>query len=158
MTSTTMQTLEFRKLSLEFQKPLEDFFNDLLESGIERYFHPHPLSRSEAERVSQYVGQDLYYVAVTGNKVLGYGLLRGWDEGYAIPSLGISLHPSVQGQGLGRAFMYFLHAAAGQRGVKKIRLRVYPDNIRSVKLYKSLGYIFQEIEEDGQLVGLLDFT
>jgi ribosomal-protein-alanine N-acetyltransferase len=158
MVCTKMQTLEFRKLCLEFEKPLEDFFNDLVVSGIERYFHPHPLSKSEAERVCQYVGQDLYYVAVIGDRVLGYGLLRGWDEGYAIPSLGIALHPSVQGQGLGRAFMYFLHAAARQRGANKVRLRVYPDNIRSVKLYKSLGYNFQEIEENGQLVGLLSFT
>jgi [ribosomal protein S18]-alanine N-acetyltransferase len=152
------QALEFRKVSPGLQNPMEVFFNDLVESGIERYFHPHPLSRSEAERVSRYAGLDLYYVAVVGNRVLGYGLLRGWDEGYAVPSLGIALHPSVQGQGLGRAFMYFLHAAARQRGANKVRLKVYPDNIRGVELYKSLGYAFQEKEEDGQLVGLLNFT
>ncbi|WP_035242071.1 GNAT family N-acetyltransferase [Desulfobacter vibrioformis] len=153
-----MQTLEFKKVSPEFQKSIEVFFKDLEESGIGRYFHPHPLSKAEAQRISQYAGQDLYYVAVIANRVLGYGLLRGWDEGYTIPSLGISLHPSAQGQGLGRAFMYFLHAATRQRGAVKVKLKCYPDNIRSVNLYKSLGYTFQAVEEDGQLVGLLNLV
>jgi len=153
-----MQALEFRKVSSELQKPLEVFFKDLEESGIERYFHPHPLSKAEAERVSQYAGQDLYYVAVMENRVLGYGLLRGWDEGYAIPSLGIALHPSVQGQGLGKTFMYFLHAASRLRGADKIKLKVYPDNIRSLNLYMSMGYIFQTVGEHGQLEGLLNLA
>lgn len=153
-----MQTLEFRKLSPEFQKPLEVFFKDLEESGIGRYFHPHPLSQAEAQRVSQYVGKDLYYAAVIANRVVGYGLLRGWDEGYAIPSLGIALHPSTQGQGLSRAFMYFLHAAARQRGADKIKVKVYPDNVRGMNLYVSLGYTFQATEVHGQLEGILNLA
>lgn len=153
-----MQPLEFRKASPEFQKSLESFFCDIEKCGIGHYFHPHPLSIIEAKKITQYTGQDLYYIAVTGDQVLGYGLLRGWDEGYTIPSLGIALHPSAQGLGLGRTFMYFLHAAAHLRGATKIRIKVYPNNIRAMNLYVSLGYVFQAIEEHGQLVGILDLT
>lgn len=153
-----IHSLEFKKLNPELQMPLEVFFRDIEESGIARYFHPHLFFEANAHRVCEYAGQDIYYVALTGDRILGYGLLRGWDEGYDIPSLGIALHPSVHGQGLGRAFMYFLHAAARQRGALKVRIKVYSDNLPGVNLYVSLGYIFQADEEDGQLVGVLNLV
>lgn len=153
-----VETLEFRKVSPEFQRALEVFFVDLEECGIGKFFHPHPLSGTEARRLSEYDGRDLYYVAVRGNRVLGYGFLRGWEEGYSIPSLGIAVHPSAQGYGLGRAFMHFLHVAAWQRGAIKVRLRVYPDNAPAVNLYASLGYIFQPVQEQGQLVGVVELV
>ena len=156
MEEIRIQALEFRKASPEFQKPIEDFFRDIEESGMGKFFHPHPFTKAEAQRVSYYEGKDLYYVAVIGGHVLGYGFLRGWDDGYTIPSLGILLHSSAQGQGLGRTFMYFLHAAARQRGAAKIMLKVYPDNIPAVNLYTSLGYVFQIEKKQNQLVGILE--
>jgi len=97
----------------------------------------------------------LYYVAVASDRVLGYGILRGWDEGYQIPSLGIAFLPDARGKGLGRLFMTFLHAAARLRGAKRIRLKVYPDNTVAVKLYEDMGYRYTETSE-GQLVGYMD--
>jgi ribosomal protein S18 acetylase RimI-like enzyme len=105
--------------------------------------------------VCRYVGLDLYYVAVLEGRVLGYGLLRGWDEGYSIPSLGIVLHPSMHGKGLGRAFMHFLHAAARQCGSTKVRLKVDRDNLRAINLYKTFGYRFEPLDETEQLIGIL---
>ena len=90
----------------------------------------------------------LYYIMVEGPSVLGYGLLRGWDEGYAIPSLGIAIHPSARSSGLGLSLMHFLHAAARRRGAAKVRLRVRNDNARAVELYKRLGYAFESSEEN----------
>ncbi len=152
----SVEALEFRKVGPVFQRALEGFFVDLEESGIGRFFHPHPLSSTEAQRLSEYAGLDLYYVAVIGSRVLGYGFLRGWEEGYSIPSLGIAVHPSAQGCGLGRAFMQFLHLAAWQRGANKVRLKVYPNNAPALHLYASLGYSFQPVQEQGQLVGVVD--
>ncbi len=68
--------------------------------GDGRWFHPHPLTAVEAARPCAYDGRDLYYAAVTGDAVVAYGLLRGWDEGYAVPSLGIAVHPAARGLGL----------------------------------------------------------
>lgn len=150
-----MNGLEFRKLCPELEKSLSQFFADLDAGGNGHHFHPHPFTASEAKRLCGYDGADLYYIAVVGDRVLGYGMLRGWDEGYQIPSLGIAFHPDARGKGLGRLFMMFLHAAAKLRGAKRIRLKVYPDNTVAVKLYESMGYRYTESSE-GQLVGYLD--
>ncbi len=147
--------LEIRIVGRTLEKPLAEFFRALRKARDDQYFHPHPLTDEEAKRIAQYSGEDLYYVLVESEKVLGYGMLRGWDEGYEVPSLGIVIHPSARGMGLGKLFMHFLHAAARQRGANKIRLKVYPDNTIAVTMYQELGYTFQS-EEEGQLVGFVD--
>lgn len=147
--------LEFRRISPDCEGMLADFFKILENHQVTRYFHPHPFTPEKARSLSVYDGNDLYYVASDGNRILGYGMLRGWDEGYDIPSLGIVLHPEKRGIGLGKSLMHFLHTAAKIRGAKKIRLKVYPENHAAVNLYENLGYRYVD-KSEGQLVGFLD--
>lgn len=149
--------LEIRLVNEVLEQPLVQFFRALKRGGDDRYFHPHPLCDEEAKRLAHYSGKDLYYVLLEGNRVLGYGMLRGWDEGYEVPSLGIAIHPSVRGMGLSKLFMHFLHAAAKRKGATKITLKVHPENASAVTLYKELGYSF-ESESGGQLVGFVNLN
>ena len=144
--------LEFRRLGPNLLPGLQIFFRALAADAASALFHPHPFTDDEAAKLCSYAGIDLYLIAVVGGEVRAYGMLRGWDEGYAVPSLGIAVHPSARGTGLGAAFMQYLHAAAAARGAKKIRLKVYPDNLAAIRLYTNLGYTFRS-EEAGQLVG-----
>lgn len=145
-------SLEVRRLSPEWVEPLTEFFRALEAAGDSQHFHPHALTAHEAVKTCHYQGGDLYYLLVDQRRVLGYGMLRGWDAGHETPSLGIAIHPSERGRGLGNVFMHFLHAAARRKGATTIRLKVYPDNTAAIKLYEGLGYRF-EGHEDGQLVG-----
>jgi len=152
---TVIAALEFRKLGPDLEGALADFFAELKASGTAEYFHPHPFTAEEAKTLCHRQGEDLYYVAVAGGRILGYGMLRGWDDGYEVPSLGIAFRSGDRGIGLGKSFMVFLHSAASLRGSKRIRLKVYPDNTAALNLYESLGYHFEE-ESAGQLVGYIE--
>ncbi len=147
--------LEFCRLSPPLQAGLAAFFDALTAGGDDRWFHPHPFTADEAGRLCAYQGRDLYYAAVAGDAVLAYGMLRGWDEGYETPSLGVAVHPDARGLGLARAFMGFLQVAAAYQGARHVRLKVYPDNTAARRLYESLGYRL-ESTADGQLLGVLD--
>lgn len=144
--------LEFRRVSPDLVAGLGDLFGALRDGGDERFFHPHPLTADEAARLGAYAGRDLYYAAVDGGEVAAYAMLRGWDEGYAVPSLGIAVRPSARGTGLARAFMHFLHAAARRRAAPRVRLKVYRANAGALALYRSLGYVFDDDGGD-ELVG-----
>jgi ribosomal-protein-alanine N-acetyltransferase len=146
--------LEFRILRPILEPGLAALFAALIDRGDDRWFHPHALSAEEAARLCTYQGRDLYYAAAHDGAVLAYGLLRGWDEGYQVPSLGIAIHPDARGLGLARAFMAFLHSAASLKGASRVRLKVYPDNSPARRLYESLGYLL-EPAADGQLLGVL---
>ena len=132
-------------------------FERLRRHGVEEFFHPHPLTQEAAAELAAYTGKDVYCVVEIAAELVGYGMLRGWDAGYDVPNLGVAIDPGQQGRGHGRRLMEFLHRLAHQRGAKRIRLSVYPENVRAVALYQSLGYSLNfKREPDGQVVGFLE--
>jgi [ribosomal protein S18]-alanine N-acetyltransferase len=136
-------SLEVVKLSPGWEEGLRLFLQTLSENGDTSVFSPHPTDEATINRLAHHMGMDLYYLLVEGENVLGYGLLRGWDEGYQIPSLGIAIHPSVRGQGLGEVLIGFMHILASRRGANTVRLRVHRNNNKAIALYRKLGYVFQ---------------
>lgn len=144
--------LEMVRLAPQWQEGLQQFFQDLKKTGDDVFFSPHPVDDDAIRRIAHLDGSDMYYLLVEEGRVLGYGMLRGWDEGYQIPSLGLAIHPSARAQGLGRMFMNFLHLLATRRGAGKVRLRVRANNEKAISLYKSLGYAF---EDDASQAGFL---
>jgi ribosomal-protein-alanine N-acetyltransferase len=137
--------------SQELEEPLTAFFVSLKDSGDADFFHPHPLTAEQARRLSCYAGKDSYYLIVEDGEVVGYGMLRGWDEGYTNPTLGIAIAPSQRGTGLASAFVEFLHGEARRRGAKRVLLKVYSNNVAAIRLYKRIGYRF-EGENNRQLL------
>jgi ribosomal protein S18 acetylase RimI-like enzyme len=129
-------------------------FEVLTDAKEERFFLPHPLTSDEAARIAGYQGNDFYAAALHNQKAIAYGMLRGWDAGYAVPSLGISVHPAYRGAGVGLAMMHYLHAVAALRDCPSIRLRVNQENQRAKNMYQRLGYQFDEHHSD-YLVGVL---
>lgn len=148
--------LEIRRLTAEWKQSLLAFLRALEEDSNADFFQPHPFTDEAVERILHNTRSDLYYILVEGTEVLGYGMLRGWDQGYEIPSLGIAIHPRVRSSGLGRVLMHFLEASAKCRGAPSVRLRVKSQNEWAVRLYKSLGYEFRSEDDGGFLVGFLE--
>jgi len=111
-----------------------------IELDSDPYFHPHEMDRSTAEAIAGYRGRDVYLVAWDGERAVAYGMLRGWDEGFAVPALGVAVVATAVGRGLGQAMMAALHREARRRGSTAVRLRVHPDNVRARRLYALVGY------------------
>lgn len=146
------KNIEYVAVSPSWAEKLAQFFNDIVANKDNEYFHPHPLTYGTAKKIAAYEGNDLYFLQIKDNEITGYGMLRGWDAGYSIPSLGIVIYPTFRNQGLGRDFMWFLHNQARVKGASKVRLKVYSNNIGARQLYENLGYSFTD-EENGQLIG-----
>lgn len=147
--------LEFRRITPELAPALAHFFKDVVLHGDDVFFHPHSFDTQQAEWIANYKGRDLYYGLLFNGRVIGYGILRGWDEGFEIPSLGIAVAQNYRRKGISTVLMEFLHLAARIRGAKKVRLTVSPENERAIKLYSRLGYRFSSAETD-RCIGLLD--
>jgi ribosomal protein S18 acetylase RimI-like enzyme len=133
----------------------EAILTELFAHIDETFFRPHRFTGEQARRIAGRSGQDLFVVLVDGDQAVAYGMLRGWDEGYTTPSLGLAVRNDRQGQGLGRIMMERLHSAALARGASSVRLRVHPDNTRARRLYETLGYTYRD-EERGELVMEID--
>lgn len=137
---------------------LAHFFAALDEGGDGAFFHPHRWDKSTLRALARGTGDDLYYLFVQSRNVLAYGLLRGWNEGYAIPSLGIAVHPSARSTGLGSLMMEYLEVMARHRGAPAVRLRVHKVNVHACNMYMRRGYHLTLDEGDERLlVGLKAF-
>lgn len=128
---------------------------DLLVNIDGTYFQPHPMTAPEAERIAKLRGRDTYLIGRANGVGVAYGMLRGLDEGFAIPSLGLGIRRDWEHRGYGRAMMTALHDAARKTGVAQVRLRVHPDNSRAATLYRSVGYREVGVERN-EILMILD--
>ncbi|MHC4618045.1 MAG: GNAT family N-acetyltransferase [Planctomycetota bacterium] len=151
--------LEVRRLADTDVDAVLCFFEQIVKREIDRTFHPHPFDAYTAEHVCSYDKKNWYAGCFRRNthtdQMVGYVMLRGWDEGYAVPSLGICVLPDYQGCGIGGMLMSVAILVARFRGSPAIRLKVYPDNNRAIALYRRMGFEILDGMEHGQLVGYL---
>lgn len=115
--------------------------------SVLRFFHPFPLDEQEAERIACHTGKDRYYLLVKDDEARGFSMLRGWDEGFSVPSLGMMVDVDGQGKGLGRELLLATLAEARALGCPQVRLSVYADNGKALKLYQSVGFELREKKE-----------
>lgn len=135
---------------------LQRFFASLsLDADAMRTFHPHPFTPESAVTIAHYSGRDYYAGMLIDDEMVAYGMLRGWDEGFEIPSLGIVVSASHRGLGLGRGMMDHLHAVARDRGAMTIRLKVYKTNSGAAELYRRMGYVLSD-QNEREWLGIFD--
>ena len=133
-----------------FKSSIEKFFVDNKEDYS--FFSPHEYSYEGLLKEITSKPQDYFVFLMDGENIAGYGLLRGWSEGYDIPSLGIIIDVNYRGKNLSRMIMEHLHLISINRGAKKVRLRVYKQNYKAISLYNKLGYELTDFDEN-TLVG-----
>ena len=101
--------------------------------------------------------RDIHVLGRANGEVVAFGMLRGWEEGYDVPSLGLVVRRDAEGKGHGRSMMTALERMARGRGASQIRLRVHPRNARARHLYEKCGYRVAG-EERGETLMLRDLS
>lgn len=113
---------------------------------ITRHFHPFLLTSQTAYQIACTNHLDRYYIAIWEERIIGLCMLRGWDEGFKIPSFGILVDHRCRGLNLGRQMTEFAIREARNLNCYNIRLSVYASNVHAMDLYFSLG--FEEITRE----------
>jgi ribosomal-protein-alanine N-acetyltransferase len=149
---------EVRRLGRGDAGPLADFFEAVAaDPEVRRYFAPHPLTRAFAEDLCARAAwmRDRYSALWFSGRVAGYSLLRGWDEGFEVPSFGACTHPGLRNAGAGQALLAHAVAEARAAGARRLRLTVYRSNARAAHVYAKFGFTLEPLGADRWL-GLLD--
>ena len=82
------------------------------------------------------------YVAVDNGIVVGWcDILPMSAKGFEhVGRLGMGVHQTYRKRGLGRRLLAECLRAAAQRGIEKVELEVFSDNVPAVRLYESFGF------------------
>jgi ribosomal-protein-alanine N-acetyltransferase len=121
------------------------------------FFHPHPLTSEYAERLCARapLRKDRYWLARYDGRPVGYSMLRGWDEGYEVPSFGGCVDVAARGVGVGHLLLAHAIREARTAGARRMRLSVCRANVRAVHLYAKFGFVFED-KNTHELIGWLD--
>jgi ribosomal protein S18 acetylase RimI-like enzyme len=156
--------LRFVPVGAEHADGLSALFERNRVPQVTALFDPFPLDAAEARRIALARRKDAFYLAFEGELLLGFSMLRGFDEGYEIPSFGIFVDRASHGRGIGRALTAWTVEQARLRGCAAVRLTVYARNLPARRLYESLGFVEQERQgvvcagqSDEKVVMRLDF-
>jgi RimJ/RimL family protein N-acetyltransferase len=74
-------------------------------------------------------------------------MLRGFDEGYEIPSYGVWISSKFSNRGLSALTLHHAFAFCKLNGIKILLLKVHPENVVAKKLYESLGFVKIGVDE-----------
>ena len=118
--------------------------HEFLKNNDEKYFKPHKFNYLTL--IKNVFNKDVFIIQLIENDIVGYGMLRGWEEGYNIPILGIMIDKEHRGMGLSKSLMDNLHWIAKLMGSKKVMLKVFKNNDIAVNLYKKCNYEFSEYD------------
>lgn len=119
---------------------LARFFEENNRPEITRHFHPFPLDSQTAYQIVCTNHLDRHYIASWNGQIIGLCMLRGWDEGFEMPSFGVFVDYRHHGLGLGRQMTEFAIAESRKLGYHSIRLSVYTSNEVALRLYASLDF------------------
>ena len=136
--------MKIKLVKIEDFEDLAVLFKNNNVEPITRFFTPFALTREIAHEIACEKHRDKYYLGIVEGKVIGFSMLRGWDEGYTVPSFGMFIDQHQHGHGYGKQLLDLTIEAARQLGCEKIRLSVRKANHPAYRIYKSRG--FKEID------------
>jgi [ribosomal protein S18]-alanine N-acetyltransferase len=139
--SQTLDSVAIRRIEPSDFTALASFLERNNTSEVRRYFSPFPLDEDTARKICLEDHRDLFFVAIREKQIIGLSMLRGWDEGFHVPSFGILIDRFCTGRGIGRRMTEFTIKEAREASCEHVRLTVYASNIRAVELYRSVGFV-----------------
>lgn len=67
-------------------------------------------------------------------------MLRGFDEGYSVPSYGVWISENYSNKGLSTFTLQHAISFCKLNSIKKIMLKVHPDNVSAKHIYEKHGF------------------
>ena len=140
-----------KDLSEEHSKELTKLLQTS-DSKHSEYFIPFDFNYETINKILSNKKDDKYFGIFIEEEIVGFYMLRGFDEGYEIPSYGVWISQEYSNLGLGKLTLYHALSFCKVNKIKKIILSVHPDNIAAKGIYETAGFIFTgEVSEIGHL-------
>jgi glycosyltransferase involved in cell wall biosynthesis/ribosomal protein S18 acetylase RimI-like enzyme len=146
----------FRELGTDDLGPLTRLLAANDDPSITATFDPFGMTPETARKIALKPRRDRFYGAYVDGELAGLSMLRGWDDGYDVPSFGIFVDGAAQNQGLGASLTDFTLEQARMIGCESVRLSVYASNRIAHKMYERRDFIEIERQEVRRGGGTVD--
>ncbi len=124
MTSINPALIELRKLVITDVANLVGPWNKD-PKDYNKHFIPFEFTHNKLESILSKTVRDLYIGIFVNKKIAGFFMLRGFDEGYEIPSYGVWISSQYSNKGLAKLTLQHAISTCLLAGIKKIMLKVH---------------------------------
>jgi RimJ/RimL family protein N-acetyltransferase len=114
------------------------------DAGYGEFFTPFPTELESVEVMLKSTKDDCYWGLWFGTTLVGFFMLRGFDEGYARPAYGVYIAKSFANKGLSKVALDYSICWCRLNGVRALMLKVHPDNTIAKRSYVNAGFKFVE--------------
>ncbi len=112
-----------------------------------KYFTPFSLKEDSIKKIINEAIKDKYFGIFVVDHLVGFYMLRGFDEGYEIPSYGVWISEKYSGLGLSKLTLQHAISFCKTNSIKKIMLKVHPENTIARNIYESFGFINEGVDK-----------
>ena len=139
--------------SLEIIELTPDFASVLSKKLLEEsrdyigHFIPFDFSEDSIQKILRSKKADKFFGLFLSKELVGFYMLRGFDEGYETPSYGVWISSKYSNKGLSTLTLYHAFAFCKLNGIKTLMLKVHPDNSTAKNLYEKFGFKQTGIDE-----------
>ncbi len=145
LTNNNLRDIAIRKIGPDLAQELSELLQNS-NPDYSRYFIPFSFDFGTVKKILTDVNLDLFFGIFLNNKIIGFYMLRGFDEGYDIPSYGVWISSEFAGKGLARLTLQHAISFCKINNINKLMLKVHRDNLKAKKIYEDFGFINSGIE------------
>jgi RimJ/RimL family protein N-acetyltransferase len=106
-----------------------------------KYFTPFSFDIESINNILNKAIKNVYFGIYVETDLAGFYMLRGFDEGFETPSYGVWISPDFSRIGLAALTLRHCIAVCKLNGIKKVMLKVHPDNLAAKLLYEGWGFV-----------------
>ena len=118
-----------------------------------RFFRPFGYDEASIATALAQTGQDIFTGLFWDQQLVGFFMLRGWNEGYEVPAFGILIDERYRGYGLEMAALDTAKVICRLRNVSRLMIKMHPDNISAKGVARKTGFIQTGVEvQSGNLI------
>jgi RimJ/RimL family protein N-acetyltransferase len=141
-----LRTILIKEIDSSFAEELADLLS-LGENEYSKYFIPFNFDRLAIKEILAEKKEDKFFGLFVDDSLIGFYMLRGFDEGYEIPSYGVWISEEYSAKGLSKLTLQHAVSICKINGVKKLLLKVHPENKIAKMIYENFGFKREGIDE-----------
>ena len=145
MNNLVFDDLIIKKLNSENAEELSGLLKGE-DKEYSKYFIPFDFDFQTILHILVNLQKDSFWGIYTGDKLVGFYMLRGFDKGYDVPSYGVWISKIFAGNGLSKLTLQHAISYCRINHIKEIMLKVHPENFIAKKIYEDFGFMRQGID------------
>lgn len=106
-----------------------------------RLFKPFAFEQTVIEKLLTNRRRDVYEGLFRDHRLIGFFMLRGWDENFDVPSYGVLIDEEYRNLGLAKLTLRTAKTICRLRRCTHMMLKVHPENTLAKRLYEQAGFI-----------------